>query len=215
MSYSLRGVARKYGGVTGGFSVVKQIFGVPKLTAAVSLRSKLASMSKKEHSFAVRECIFGWTAAFEQRWSHITVRIKLNPDSNISAKTVETLKTRWKSGIENKWSKRWGCGHAGEGTCPFTFEVKWVTSGQHHAVGIRPGPDRSNMGLWDTEDTGDVASHEFGHMLGLVDEYPETNRCPDRNPVNTGTVMHNNSNDVPARLMNRFAGNIGCDVVGI
>jgi hypothetical protein len=51
-------------------------------------------------------------------------------------------------------------------------------------------------------------------MLGHPDEYTDAN-CPGRTPVNTGTVMDNNSNNVPARLMTRFATNIGSNVVSI
>jgi M6 family metalloprotease-like protein len=70
------------------------------------------------------------------------------------------------------------------------------------------------MTTWDTADTGNVAAHEFGHMLGLPDEYIDTD-CPARNPVNTGTVMDNNSNNVPNRMMQRIANNIGTNVVPI
>jgi len=34
-----------------------------------------------------------------------------------------------------------------------------------------PEPDRTNMTNWQWGDTGTVMSHEFGHMLGLYDEY--------------------------------------------
>jgi bacillopeptidase F (M6 metalloprotease family) len=70
------------------------------------------------------------------------------------------------------------------------------------------------MTTWDTQDTGAVAAHEFGHMLGLVDEYSDSN-CPDRSPVNTGTIMDNNSNVVPDRMMTRFANNLGSNVVAV
>jgi M6 family metalloprotease-like protein len=70
------------------------------------------------------------------------------------------------------------------------------------------------MTTWDTADTGNVAAHEFGHMLDLPDEYTDTD-CPARNPVNTGTVMDNNSNNVPNRMMQRIANNIGSNVVPI
>jgi hypothetical protein len=46
------------------------------------------------------------------------------------------------------------------------------------------------MTNWDTMDTGGVASHEFGHMLGHSDEYGNAN-CPRRSPVDPGTVMDN------------------------
>jgi hypothetical protein len=215
MSFSVRGVARKYAGITSGFSVIHQIFNVPRITGTASLRTRLRTMSRQEHSFAMSECVFGWTSAFEQTWSHIIIRIRLAPDSGISSATVNNLMTTWRNGIVNTWSNRWGCSKPGECPCPFTFEVQWVTTNQHHSVRIQTGPARSNMGVWDTLDTGNVAAHEFGHMLGLVDEYAETSVCPNRNPVNTGTVMDNNSANVPARMMTRFANNIGSSVVGI
>ncbi len=70
------------------------------------------------------------------------------------------------------------------------------------------------MGTFFTLMGGNVAAHEYGHMFGLVDEYADST-CPGRNPVNTGTVMDNNSNVVPARMMERFGNNVGSDVVAI
>jgi hypothetical protein len=215
MSFSLRGVARKYAGITTGFSVINQIFGVPQITGTVSLRSKLQSMSRQEHSFGLTECIFAWTAAFEQTWSHIRIRIQLDPEQGIPPATMNNLMTLWQNGIVNTWSNRWGCGRLGELTCPFEFEVLWVIANPHHTVTVHQGSGRANMSNWYTTGSGGVAAHEFGHMLGQVDEYYENPPCPNRNPVNTGTVMDNNSNNVPARMMSRFANNIGSDVVGI
>ena len=207
MAISLRGVARRYKGITGGFSVKTAL-------SSGSLRSNLVSLARQQHSFGMSECIYGWTAAFEQTWSHVIIRIRLNPDAGISNATMNTLRNTWRNGIETTWSNRWGVGHSGEMTCPLTFEVQWVTTNQHHTVRVRPGSGRANMGTWFTQDGGNVAAHEFGHMLGLVDEYSDSN-CPRRSPVNTGTIMDNNSNVVPARMMTRFANNIGSNVVAI
>lgn len=211
---SLKGVARRYGGITSPFSVVKDIFGVSSITGSVSLRSKLESMAREEHSFSMSECIFGWTAAFEQTWTHIRIRIILDPDAGITAATINALRTTWQNGIVNTWSDRWGCGHPGELTCPLTFEVLWVTTNQHHTVRVRQGPAGTNMTTWDTTDSGQVAAHEYGHMHGLIDEYVD-GRCPDRSPVNTGTVMDNNSNTVPSRLMTHFGDNLNSNIVAI
>jgi hypothetical protein len=211
---SLKGIARKYAGITSGFSVVGDIFGVSSITGTSSLRSKLEDMAREEHSFGMSECIFGWTAAFRQTWTHIRIRIRLNPDAGIPAATMTNLRTAWRTGIVNTWSDQWGCGHSGELSCPLTFEVEWVNTGQHHTVRVQPGPAETVMTTWDTADGGGTAAHEYGHMLGLVDEYTDA-RCPGRSPVNTGTVMHNNSANVPSRMMTRFASNIGSSVVAI
>lgn len=45
-------------------------------------------------------------------------------------------------------------------------------------------------------------------MLGLPDEYKAAN-CPDRSPVETGTIMDSNSSFIPQRLVEWVAGRIG------
>ena len=70
------------------------------------------------------------------------------------------------------------------------------------------------MTTWDTSDTGAVASHEFGHMIGNPDEYTDAN-CPNRSPVNTGTITDDNSNNIPARLLQGLADNINSSVAGL
>lgn len=145
----------------------------------------------QEISFSVSECKFGWTAAFLQKGTHITARIRLNPDSDVSSTLLVEVKTRWKLGIEDKWSYRFACCNRPDCNtkCALTFEVQWVSENEHLTVRVKKGDGRSNLSLWHTDDSGDVASHEFGHLLGHPDEYEEDDICPNRNPVNTGTVM--------------------------
>lgn len=223
---SLKGVARKYEGIAGGFNVINDIFEVPSISGSVSLRTQLESISREQHSFSQSECIFGWTAAYEQTWTHIVIRVRLNPDPDVTAQTVGTLQTRWQTGITNVWTHRWGCSQSGELPCRLSFQVVWVNANAHHDVRVNtgmkctdaagnPSPCRTNMGRWHTGDSGNVAAHEYGHMFGLVDEYPENPPCPNRNPVSTGTIMDNNSNTVPARMMTGLANNIGSNVVSI
>ena len=210
---SLKGVARRYRGITGGLSVVNDIFGGAG-AGSRSLRGKLETLARQQHSSSMSECIFGWTASYEQTWTHIIVRIRLNPDAGITNATMNTLRNTWQNGIETTWTHRWGCARSGELPCRVSLDVQWVANGQHHTVRVRPGPAGTNMTTWDTSDSGGVAAHEVGHMLGHEDEYAD-GRCPNRSPVNTGTIMDNNSNNVPARLMNGFASNIGSGVVAI
>jgi hypothetical protein len=159
----------------------------------------------QEISFRVSECTFGWTAAFLQQGTNITARIQLNPDADVSSSLLDDVKQRWKQGIENKWSYRFACcGRPGcTSPCALTFQVEWVTSNAHLQVRVKKGGGRSNLGLWYTDDSGDVASHEFGHLMGHPDEYSEPDVCPNRSPVNTGTVMDDNT-EVVERLCRPF-----------
>lgn len=215
MAMSVRGIARRYRGIAGPFPVKARLL-IPfwPYLPTGSLRHALEITAAQEHEFDVDECIYGWAAGFEQTWSHITVRIRLDPNAGIPASTINNLQTVWANGIRTTWNNRWGVGFPHEATCPLTFNVQWVTSNEHHVVEVRQGSGRANMGTWYTQSSGSVAAHEFGHMLGLVDEYADST-CPDRSPVNTGTVMDNNSANIPSRMMTRFAANIGSNVVAI
>lgn len=170
------------------------------------------SPTPQEVSFSMSECIYGWTAAYQQTGTHITVRIKLSPDSDVSDSKIEELKERWKNGIEEKWNYRFACCNSPGCTeqCAFTFEVQWVESNEHHDVRVRSGSGQTNMRLWDESDSGDVASHEFGHMIGHPDEY-NSSTCPSRSPVNTGTVMDDNT-EVIERLVQPFCDNLSQDI---
>ena len=156
-----------------------------------------------EVSFGVSECVYNWTAGYQQTGTHVTVRIQLNPDPAVTAAALTALQATWRNGIIATWSSRFNCGAPNGGRQAITFDVQWVGSNAHHVVRVQAGPARSNMGVWDTQDTGDVAAHEFGHMLGHPDEYADA-ACPGRIPVNTGTVMEDNTETV-ARLYNRIA----------
>lgn len=165
--------------------------------------SPSASPAAQEISFRVTECSFAWTAAFVQAGTNITARIQLNPDDDVSASLLSEVKERWKRGIEDKWSYRFGCG-----SCALTFQVQWTSSNPHKVVRVKKGGGRSNLGLWHTDDSGDVASHEYGHLIGHPDEYEEDDVCPDRSPKNTGTVMDDNT-EVVLRLCRPFCDRLG------
>lgn len=216
---SVKGVTRRY---TGRFTQVAIILngGTISLRDHIvggngSVRDALETMARTEGSFLVLECIYSWTARYRQTWTHIVVRINLSPDAGITNATMTNLQNTWQTTIENRWSDIWGAGQAGELTCPFTFDVQWVNANAHHNVRVRQGPAQTNMTTWDTSDTGAVASHEFGHMLGNPDEYGTDPFCPFRSPVNTGTIMDDNSNNIPARLLQGLAGNLGSNVVSL
>jgi hypothetical protein len=172
-------------------------------------------MAPNERSFAMAECIFGWTAAYrivetdkEGCSLRIIVRIRLDPDDDVTAEEIANLRTIWEPGIEGRWSNRFMIGRL-RGSCacasyPVTFDVRFVDEGEHHTVRVRRGPARSNMTTWDTDDTENTAAHEFGHMLGFPDEYADED-CPDRLVAADDSVMRFNTGSVMNRHYQPFA----------
>jgi hypothetical protein len=51
-------------------------------------------------------------------------------------------------------------------------------------------------------------------MLGNADKCAD-GQCDDRSPVNTGTIMDNNSTIIPARLLLRLAIVLGSEIVRV
>ena len=212
---SVKGVTRRHAGfftrleifLDGGTISVRDHL----LNGNGSLRDRLEDMARREISFSVSECIYGWTASYRQVWTHITVRINLNPDAGISNATMANLRNTWENTIEARWSDTWSAVRSGELACPFTFDVQWVNSNAHHNVQVSVGGG-TVMTLWHTTDPGSTASHEFGHMLGNPDEYSSA-ACPDRSPVNTGTIMDNNTNNIPSRLLSTLVNELGSGFV--
>jgi hypothetical protein len=166
-----------------------------------------------EVSYETRECIYRWDVRYRvdlvtlnratQRAAAvreplapcavvITVRIRLEPDPDVSAAELAALRPIWEQGIQSRWSNRFIIRRIrGECLCAHyavRFDVHFVDSGEHQTVQVRRGPARSNMTTWDTEDGADQAAHEFGHMLGHADEYPDEN-CPDRTLYTDNSVM--------------------------
>lgn len=138
---------------------------------------------------------YGWNARFQltideaRCTATVTVRIRING-------TITTAqRNAWEQGIENAWNNRFKlcCTCC---CCPdgyrVVFDVRFVASGEHHVVNA--GATTTNMSNWGVNDTVDVG-HEFGHMLGALDEYFTVNGVdfgPGRQA--NGNIMNNPAN---------------------
>jgi hypothetical protein len=103
---SVKGISRRFRGLTGAFSVMGDL--LPGVTRPASVRSSLMLMSalppvKK----SIIDCAFNIDAAYLQIWTHIIVRVKLVPQNVDNLPTpIERWKDYWKMGIEAIWNRQ-------------------------------------------------------------------------------------------------------------
>jgi hypothetical protein len=143
---------------------------------------------------------FAWRARFRLRVEQATCRVLVTVRVRVSGTITAAQQSAWETAIENAWNRifKLCCGST---CCPNGFtilsDIQFVTSGEHQVV--TAGASTVNMGLWGAADTVDVR-HEFGHMLGALDEYftvNGTNWGAARQPG--GAIMNNPANAPAAR----------------
>jgi hypothetical protein len=145
----------------------------------------------------VSECIYGWTAAYrvtEERDCRlrVVVRIRLEPDADVTAAQLQAAQAIWEPAIEQAWTGRFEL-HRANGRCTcrlyaVELDVQWVASGEHHVVQVHAGSGRADMGNFFLNNTGGTAAHEVGHMLGNADEYTDP-ACPARTVTSDNSIM--------------------------
>lgn len=158
-----------------------------------------------EYSILRSECIYGWTARYRIELDprecvlRIELRIRLAPAAGVSAADIATVQARWEPAIESAWTNRFAI-LLSEGRCAckslrVVVDVRFVQTGEHHVVNVRPGSGRADMGNWYVNSSGGTAAHEAGHMFGNVDEYADAN-CPQRTVTNDGSIMQTSQTGV-------------------
>ncbi len=154
-------------------------------------------LAPNEVSQSRSECIYGWTAAYRIQEDkecalRVTLRIRLVPDTGVTAADIATVQARWEPAIEAAWTNQFPLVRT-DGSCNceryrLSVDVQFVTSGEHHTVTVHPGSGRADMSNWYVNDPGGTAAHESGHMFGNPDEYSDSN-CPGRTVTSDGSIM--------------------------
>src|SRR6266567_781118 len=143
---------------------------------------------------------YGWQAralvTVDESRCLVTATVRVRLTGTVTA----DQQTAWETAIEAAWSNIFKlccpCCCCGGGYTIFS-DIQFVTSGEHQVVNV--GTSTSNMGNWGASDTVDVR-HEFGHMLGALDEYftvDGVNWGAGRQA--TGSIMNNPANPPEAR----------------
>jgi len=143
---------------------------------------------------------YGWRARFLLTLDEPNCTARVLVRVRLAGTITAAQRSAWETAIAAAWNSRFKlcrrsccCSDGLE----ITTDIQFVTSGEHQVVNV--GASTTNMGNWGASDTIDV-SHEFGHMLGALDEYFTVNGVnwgPGRQA--TGAIMNNPANPPVAR----------------
>lgn len=109
--------------------------------------------------------------AFANNRVTVHSEVQFTRAGGVTETQLNALKPIWERGIESVWSKKFDIVRDNTWRIPIIVDITYDGPVFNHTVTVQLGPATSNEHLWDTLDTGLVAAHEFGHMLGLFDEY--------------------------------------------
>jgi hypothetical protein len=142
---------------------------------------------------------YSWRARFHVSLDEAKCRVIVTVRARLNGTITQAQRNAWEQAIENAWGNRFKfccrCCCCPKGYTIVT-DLQFVNSGEHQVVTV--GNSTTSMGNWGQNDTTDVR-HEFGHMLGALDEYFTVNGInygAERQA--SGNIMNNPANDPAA-----------------
>ncbi|GMV38524.1 MAG: hypothetical protein AMXMBFR64_02400 [Myxococcales bacterium] len=117
-----------------------------------------------------------YTIGITDREVVVSVAIRLGADAALADK-MQKIKARWLDGIKEKWNGKFRASN-GVTTLPIRFRPLFLADADtetvaDHDVKVKAGSGRANAGKFYEKSTKGTAAHEFGHMIGNVDEYDQ------------------------------------------
>ncbi|MGB3691679.1 MAG: hypothetical protein WA865_14180 [Spirulinaceae cyanobacterium] len=157
------------------------------LEPIANIQSQIVSGSKTSGDF-------GWNYQYE--WEFIDQMMKISLDIALIGDDPGHLVNIWEEGIENTWGNTYDI-IDGNFAYPLLFDVNFVNEDADQVVTIHAEAGHTNMtnwfldlsSSWGEEYHDEIAAHEFGHMLGLYDEYEGGAVNPDVDNIFTDSLM--------------------------
>ncbi len=120
---------------------------------------------------------FGMTSKYSYKIdaTKITVTVGINfvADTAHPPKDLSAVVTKWKTRILGRWNQFKAVKDDGTATRDIVFEIVDTGGNTVKVIDANVGSDAGNWSVPDNENDNGPA-HEFGHMIGLADEYQQT-----------------------------------------
>jgi len=169
------------------------VVGVARVCIPVDLdsisRETITGRLSAKNRFSWR---YSYDIAFRESKVLVHVAIHLIPAGGVTKLELDRVKPAWEKGIEEVWSNKFSIATPAGERYPIMIDVFFKGPRYHHDVIVRPGGGRSNELNWNILDSPMIAAHEFGHMLGVFDEYRRGAIAPQSGIIDTTSIMTSN-----------------------
>ena len=132
---------------------------------------------------------YSYDIAFRESKVFVHVVIHLIPACGVTKLELDQVKPVWEKGIEEVWSNKFSIATPAGERYPIMIDVSFKGTQYHHDVIVRPGGGRSDELNWNLLDSSAIAAHEFGHMLGVFDEYRRGATAPQSGIIDSTSIM--------------------------
>ncbi len=177
------------------------VVGCLALVATDAMSEPLGDVPGERLSYYMSSPPYGWSPYYDIEFLnqelHVYTSIYLYGTGGVTQQQIDALEPTWENGIEGLWNDSYQISHDNSYYYDIIYDVTFVENPlsdfYHYQVRVRPGPERSNMLTWDTEDTPQVAAHEYGHMVGNYDEYSGGATNPSNPIIDSTSIMGSTS----------------------
>ena len=139
---------------------------------------------------------FSWQYKYRIRINsdsvRVDVKINLIGAKGVSRVQLDRVKPVWEKEIENVWSNRFALVDALGKKYPIVIDVVFKSIEYEHDVIVFPGGCKSDVLNWHIMNNPQVAAHEFGHMIGVYDEYRGGALHPQQRIIDPESIMTSN-----------------------
>ena len=135
---------------------------------------------------------YGYDVAIENGRLIIRVSVNLIPAVGITQPELNRVKPLWEEGIERIWNNSFALETTSGRRYPMVVDISFRGPRFHHHVIVRPGNGRTDELNWNILDSPELVAHEFGHMIGIYDEYGKGALAPENAIIDPDSIMTSN-----------------------